>query len=168
MVHELGMRCPNNPVTGLTHSEAKINIVKGNGEMRFIETAELLIKFSPNDSASRGHCGEILRQMRARKVAALVADADVRVARYSARPENHAAMLHGTVRGPEPRPDHSDFRSHRMAYHFAQPRCIHHFHIVIQQRNQRSASQLHSAIVQAAVIEWALHPRNLDAAAPLQ
>ena len=53
---------------------------------------------------------DMLREMRASKVAVLVPEADVRVARGSTRAENHSAVLDRTVRIPEPRTNHSYFR----------------------------------------------------------
>jgi len=73
--------------------------------------------------------------MGAREITVLMPNPGVRVAGDAAGAEDDAAVLHRSLRIPKARADHPDFRPHGVAHHFAQPRCVHHFDVVVEKQN---------------------------------
>src|SRR5689334_4810913 len=111
MVNQLSVWRPDDPISRLTQSQAKIDVVKSDRQVYFIEAAQSQVHISPYHSASSGYCRQILREMRTSEVPWIVADSCVRVAGHSARAQNHSGMLDRAVRVPEPCTNHSYFRS---------------------------------------------------------
>lgn len=62
----------------------------------------------------------------------------MRVARDSSRVENHSAVLNRAVRIREPCTNHCHSRLHHAAYHFTQPLIVDHFHVIVEQRDERT------------------------------
>src|SRR2546422_9757423 len=123
---QLHVRRPNNLVAGFAQPQTKVDVIESDCEI-FVEPSELYVDFPPHHRASSGYCGKILRQMRTRKVAGIVApEANVRVTGDSTCSKNHSAVLDRAVRIPEACANHCYFRSHHAAYHFTHPVTIDH------------------------------------------
>src|SRR5437763_9604076 len=97
--------------------------------------------------------------MCASKVTGLAAPkTNVRVTGNATCSEDHSAMLDRPVGIPESCANHCYFWLHRTAHHFGEPVIVDHFHVIVEQRDERTPSQFDAAIIQAAVIKYFVDP----------
>ena len=77
----------------LPETEAKVDVIEGNLEVRFVKTSDLEVGAAPNEQASRGHGGKFLDENGAREIAVIgPRQTLVRVRGNSATPENDPGM----------------------------------------------------------------------------
>ena len=136
-VVELSVWRVDNAITVLPETEAKIDIIESDLEMRFVEAPGLEIGASPNEHTRRGHGGKFLGKNGARKIAMIgPRQTLVRVRRHSPAPKDDPGMLNMVVRIKQTRADCADARLQRLAYHLVQPIRIDDRQVVIQQGDE--------------------------------
>ena len=134
---ELSVWCVDNTITVLPETEAKVDIIESDLEMRFVEPPGLEIGAAPNEHARRGHGGKFLDENGAGKIAMIgPRQTLVRVRRHSPAPEDDSGMLNMVVRIKQPRADCADPRLQRLAYHLLQPIRIDNCQVVVQQGDE--------------------------------
>ena len=134
MVNQIRIWRPNDLQTAFAQTQAKLHVVEIDREIDFIEAAKIDKHFLAQDHARCRHAGIILLEKRAIKITGMSARNHViDLTGYAAQPDNDATMLHSAGWIPKTRADRADFRSHRVASHFAQPTRFFCFDIVIEQ-----------------------------------
>src|SRR3954454_10906056 len=161
---QLGIGGVDDAVAGFDDAEAEIDVVKSDCEVRFVQTANLLVNAFSQHHAGRGDGGKILDEVGTRKIAGLVTNADVRVVANSACAKDRACVLNCAVRIPQPRPNRANLWTQSMTDHFAQPAGVRHFDVIIDECDYIASCLRYANVVQLAEVEFtaALQQAHID------
>src|SRR5206468_51345 len=89
---------PQHPVTQRSRTQAKINIIKGNCKVLFIQASQLIENLSARKQAGAGHGREILNALGPENVPWAVAGLGlVGVSRGTTYAQNYACMLDRSI-----------------------------------------------------------------------
>jgi len=135
VVDQVRIRRPNILKTSDPQSQAEIDVVKTDRQVRFIESACLFENLFPDQKARARHGRTVLLQIGAIEKTGMTArDAGKGVSRHAPEAQNDPTVLQRAVWIPQARPDGADSRAHGMAHHLAQPIGLVRIDIVVQKR----------------------------------
>src|SRR5476651_2698517 len=106
MMNQIRVGRPDDLQTTLSQPQTEIHVIKIDGQVCFIEAANIDKNFLAHEHARGGHHGIVLLEERTVEVPRMPArDAMVSVTGRAAEAEDDAAMLQRAVRIPKPRTD---------------------------------------------------------------
>ena len=164
VMNQIRVRRPDDAITALRQAQTKIDVVEGDAEIHFIESAQLFEHRFARRHARAGdgrtilleHCTIEIARMPARNIRK-------RVPGHSPETNNHAAMLQGAVGIPEPRAHRADLRARGVTDHLGQPTGVIDLRVVVEKNEDVAARRRRSAIVQPAVVERAVLNNDANA-----
>ncbi len=155
-MEQLRERREHDAVAEFAKTQAQIEIVEGDGEMRLVQPADLVEHAAPDGETGARHRQHAARHGDLAVMARLGPSGEAQhMRRRDAGAEQDAGMLQRAVRVQQFRPDRADIGAQRVADQFAQPCRVDHLDIVVEQHDDFAARLRHRRVVDGGEVERA-------------
>lgn len=136
------------------HAQAEIDVVVGDGQVCFLETADGVEYVMPHGHAGARDGGHTARVVQHFPMPWVVARrATQQMCGHRAWPQRHAGVLDRSIRIQQARTDHTDLRTQRQFHHLGQPIGVERFDIVVEQHKDFATRHPGRGVVHRGPVE---------------